>query len=95
VVPVDALIERDLELGVLGDAVEAAASGRGGAVLTEGGAGIGKTRLLRMARGRAEAAGVRVPFAAADDFESNVPLAAARELLAAAARGVARAGRRA
>jgi DNA-binding CsgD family transcriptional regulator len=86
---VDALIERDVELGVLGDVVEAAASGRGGAVLIEGEAGIGKTRLLRTARARAQASGARVLYATADEFEANVPLTAARELLAQAARGMA------
>jgi DNA-binding CsgD family transcriptional regulator len=89
---VDVLIERDLELRVLGDVVEAAAAGRGGAVLIEGEAGIGKTRLLRLAKARAEAAGDRVLYATADEFEANVPLAGARELLAQAARGMARDG---
>ena len=88
----DVLIERDLELRVLGDVVEAAAAGRGGAVLIEGEAGIGKTRLLRLAKARAEAAGDRVLYATADEFEANVPLAGARELLAHAARGMARDG---
>jgi DNA-binding CsgD family transcriptional regulator len=92
VVTVDVLIERDLELRVLGDVVEAAASGHGGAVLIEGEAGIGKTRLLRLARARAEAAGGRVLYATADEFEANVPLAGARELFALAARGMARDG---
>ncbi len=85
----DALIERDVELGVLAEVIEAAASGRGGAVLIEGEAGIGKTRLLRTARARAEATGSRVLYATADEFEANVPLAGARELLAQAARGMA------
>src|SRR4051812_28893152 len=89
---VDVLIERDSELRVLGDVVEAAASGHGGAVLIEGEAGIGKTRLLRLARARAQAAGGRVLYAIADEFEANVPLAGARELLAPAARGMARDG---
>lgn len=88
----DVLIERDLELRVLGDVVDAAASGHGGAVLIEGEAGIGKTHLLRMARARAQAAGGRVLFATADEFEVNVPLASARELLAPAGRGLARDG---
>src|SRR5947199_2188795 len=92
VVAVDVLIERDLEMRVLGDVVDAAASGHGGAVLIEGEAGIGKTHLLRMARARAQAGGGRVLFATADEFEVNVPLAGARELLAPAGHGMARDG---
>ena len=88
----DVLIERDSELRVLGDVVDAAALGHGGAVLIEGEAGIGKTHLLQMSRARAQAAGGRVLFATADEFEVNVPLAGTRELLAQAARGMARDG---
>ena len=58
-------------------------------MLVEGEAGIGKTRLLGLARVRAAAAGARVLYATADESEASVPLAAARELLARAARGVA------
>ena len=58
-------------------------------MLVEGEAGIGKTRLLGLARVRAAAAGARVLYATADEIEASVPLAAARELLARAARGVA------
>ena len=85
----DLLIERDVELGVLAEVIEAAAAGRGGAVLIEGEAGIGKTRLLRAARSRAEAMGRRVLYATADEFEASVPLAGARELLVRATRGMA------
>ena len=85
----DVLIERESELAVLGEVVAAAARGRGGAVLIEGEAGIGKTRLLELARARAAAAGARVLYATADEIEASVPLAGARVLLGRAARGVA------
>ena len=84
----DVLIERESELAVLGDLLEAAAGGRGGAVLIEGEAGIGKTRLLELARARASATGARVLYATADEIEANVPLAGARVLLGRAARGI-------
>jgi DNA-binding CsgD family transcriptional regulator len=86
---VDALIEREAELAVLDRVVHAAASGQGGAVLIEGEAGIGKTRLMGLACVRAREAGLRVLYATADEIETGVPFAAARVLLGRAARGVA------
>jgi DNA-binding CsgD family transcriptional regulator len=86
---VDVLIERESELAVLDEVVGAAASGQGGAVLIEGEAGIGKTRLMAVAGARAGEAGLRVLYATADEIESGVPFAAARVLLGRAARDVA------
>ena len=86
---VDGLIERDDELAVLGEVIADAIAGGGGAVLVEGEAGIGKTRLLAPARAHAAASGARVLSATADEVEATVPLATARVLLARAARGVA------
>ena len=57
----DGLIERDDELAVLGEVIAEAIAGGGGAVLVEGEAGIGKTRLLAPARARAAAAGAAGP----------------------------------
>ena len=88
----DLLIEREFELNVLKDVIGAAVDGRGGAVLIEGEAGIGKTRLLACAREEASACGARVLYGTADETEAGVPLAAARVLLARAARGLRRDG---
>jgi DNA-binding CsgD family transcriptional regulator len=85
---VDVLIERESELAVLDDVVRAAASGQGAAALIEGEAGIGKTRLMGLARARAEEAGLRVLYATADEIETGVPFAGARVLLGRAARDV-------
>jgi DNA-binding CsgD family transcriptional regulator len=82
------VIEREAELGLLGELVDAAVGGRGGAALIEGEAGIGKTRLLGLVRDRALASGARVLYATADEIETSVPLAAGRELLGRAARSV-------
>jgi len=86
---VDLLIERAAELARLGDVVDAAARGRGGAVLVEGEAGIGKTELLGHARERATDVGAQVLYATADEIEAGVPLAGARALLRRAARDIA------
>ena len=51
------LLEREPELAELSRYVDAARFGEGGVVLLEGPAGIGKTALLRAARGQARQAG--------------------------------------
>lgn len=85
----DVLIERESELAVLDEVLLAAASGQGAAALIEGEAGIGKTRLMGLARARAEEVGLRVLYATADEIETRVPFAGARLLLGRAARDVA------
>ena len=70
------------ELAALGGVLEAAAAGSGGALLIEGEAGIGKTRLLAAAHARAADLGLRVLSATADEVEAEVPLAVARLLFA-------------
>jgi DNA-binding CsgD family transcriptional regulator len=89
---VEVLIEREAELGLLGEIIDAAAGGRGGAALIEGEAGIGKTQLLGLVRDHALVSGARVLYATTDVIEADVPLAAARVLLGRAARGVAPGG---
>src|SRR4051794_14110035 len=66
---------RDAELAAIGDALAAAATGRGSMVLLDGPAGAGRTRLLaeaavmagrnglRVAVGRSPAAAAPMPFA--------------------------------
>jgi predicted ATPase len=54
------LVERTAELKVLDEAVRAARDGRGGVVMIEGPAGIGKTSLLEEARRLATADGMAV-----------------------------------
>ncbi len=55
-----ALLERDSELHLLERVIESAQRGRGGVVLIEGRAGVGKTELLRLAEALGRDAGFRV-----------------------------------
>ncbi len=80
------LLEREDGLGVLVDAVQDAAAGRGSVVLVAGEAGIGKSSLLRELR---ERTGERVTFliGACEPLSVPVPLAPLRELVEAAGGG--------
>jgi len=83
------LLERDAELAALEALIEAAAHGDGRLVIVQGSAGIGKTRLLTVARTFAAGAGFRVLMARAGELESAFPFGIVRQLFEPA---LARAG---
>jgi class 3 adenylate cyclase len=72
-------VGRDTELGVLIAALEDALDGRGAVVSVTGEPGIGKSRLVREACGRAE--GVRVLVGHALDYTESIPYWPVRDLL--------------
>ena len=65
------LLDRTAELGAIAAAIRSARSGSGAALLVEGVAGIGKTRLLTCACQRAEQAGMKVLVGRAAEFEGG------------------------
>jgi predicted ATPase len=73
-------LERDAELGALGEAVAAAASGSGELVVVEAPAGLGKSRLLDETAVRAAAAGLDVLSARATELERSFPFGVALQL---------------
>ena len=75
------LLEREREIAALGDALAGARAGRGGVVLVEAPAGLGKTSLLRAATETAEAAGVRCRRARAGELERDFAYGCVRQLL--------------
>jgi DNA-binding CsgD family transcriptional regulator len=75
------LLERKGELAAVMRVVDAAREGRGGLVVVEGVAGIGKTALLTRARAEAEAAGMRVIAARGAEFEHEWAFGVVRQLL--------------
>ncbi len=75
------LLERDEQLGLVGATLAAAANGRGGAVVVEGAAGMGKTALLEAAGLDAAQGGLRVLRARGLGLETEHPFGAARQLL--------------
>jgi predicted ATPase len=74
------LLERDSELGAIDEAIEDVRHGAGRAVVIEGLAGAGKTRLLAAARDRAGAAGMLVLSARGSDLEREFSYGIVRQL---------------
>lgn len=79
--PVDVLLERQAELGSVAVQITAAAGGKGGVLVVEGPAGIGKTRLLDAARAAAAKYGLRVLIARASPLERGFGFGVIRDLL--------------
>src|SRR5215217_2667092 len=75
-----ALLEREVELAELEELLAAARAGSGRLLLVEAAAGLGKTRLLREARRRADAEGMRVLAARATELERDFPFGVVRQL---------------
>jgi DNA-binding CsgD family transcriptional regulator len=74
------LLERDHELAALSAAVARAREGAGGAVLIQGPAGVGKSRLLARARSEATGAGTQVLEARGASLEREFAFGVARQL---------------
>src|SRR5271165_699787 len=70
------LLDRGAELAAIATAIESACAGSGSALLVEGVAGIGKTRLLTHACEQAAQAGMTVLAARAAEFEDGYAWAA-------------------
>ena len=76
------LVGRDDQLELFDRLIAEAVSGRGSTVFLSGRAGLGKTRLIRAAGRKAEAAGLRVDGGAVAPQDHQVPLASIREMAA-------------
>ncbi|HET8951713.1 MAG TPA: ATP-binding protein, partial [Solirubrobacteraceae bacterium] len=74
------LLERERELRVIDERLDEAVAGRGGLVLIEGPAGIGKSALLARAREAARARGVPVAAARGSELEHADAFGVVRQL---------------
>jgi DNA-binding CsgD family transcriptional regulator len=74
------LVEREREVGALDSLLAAATAGEGRVALIEGPAGIGKSRLLALARRRGEAAGTLAFAARSSELEREFPYGVVRQL---------------
>ena len=79
--PMPGLHGREAETGVLGRALDRAASGHLAVVLAEGEAGIGKTRLLAETLTQARGRGMGVAAGRAGELESARPFGVIAEAL--------------
>lgn len=86
-------MERERELDVLSALVSAACRGSGHAVVVEGAAGIGKTRLLAAARVEGEQAGMRVLCARGSELEREFAYGMVRQLFEPVLASAGQAGR--
>src|SRR6185312_5435282 len=75
------LVERESELGSLGELLEGLAAGESRAALIEGPAGIGKTQLLAAARLAAKERGIRSLGARGSELEREFPFGIVRQML--------------
>src|SRR3712207_1717732 len=75
-----ALLERETEVATIQALIEGAHSGGGRLLVIEGGAGIGKTRLLAEARRAADAAGLEVLSARGGELEHDFAFGVVRQL---------------
>ncbi len=76
------ILGRDDLLGLMDDLIDEAIAGRGQALFLSGQAGLGKTRLIRAAVRKAEAARMRVDGGSVAPQDLQVPLASIREMAA-------------
>ena len=77
------LLERDATLHAIDELLEGASAGGGRALLIEGHAGMGKTRLYEAALDAARTRGMRVLRAAGAELESDIAFGVAAQLLSA------------
>src|ERR1700722_1786502 len=82
------LLERDRELQRVGECLQRAQQGRGGALVVEGPAGIGKTVLLAVARDAAGGEGFRVLRARGAELEREFAFGVVRQLFEPVVAGV-------
>src|SRR5918998_3636403 len=75
------LVEREREVRALDALLAEALAGEGRVALIEGPAGIGKSRLLQLARRHGELAGALVLTARSSELEREFPFGVVRQLL--------------